>query len=714
MSASEDLNLIPALVESGHVEDLINSGQTLSVAMSPFDNSLVAYVANATTPQVHPRQSVDSDEDSEQPIYFANIDSPPSAERRLFITDTLIIFAAFQNLLKTAVGEDSEWLQGEQSLMMIRKLGIDYVNFIKECWVHSSQPIERPEGLLQYNGDHYRSLYTCFSLFVVLYMAEPGYENAPVGDELMEWLNIHFIEPSTEEGDQLSSMEHPWEDDSFWPYLTRTTLRGLSKASIFFIDVLFQHPSEQLQELAQILKPLVDSQPRLQNFTAERDFAYASRRWNDKVKALRIRMDRVPEADRFDDFENWWDRLSDIVGILEGRPELIQRVCLELGADWKEVCAAWGVFVDTRLRRQDLTDVVAQVLSDMPPDPTNLEDMIHAALFSGQPVEALNHAAQLDRWLAAHMGDIMEPLSLIDSDVDEDSGLSIRDRHILAYAEYLHSDPTLWRITVDYMYSCGVVGKNQADEILLRVPLKLHEQTSDEPKIRSGDVVGVLKEVNETCFQYQREAVRRTVCKIAAQTLIQEKDYGLAISYCTSAEDWLGLGRVVDRVLDEYIYHGSADFSKYASAIAPSIQDLQHHPTARGVFFHRLMFAAHYAHFHQMLVSQELQEAAFDLVTMFHDQVVPKSWWAILLCDSVALLQHVPLLLFPSSGALELLSRLDEIFTRTSQGCGVDYLAILMKTTKMRGEKEALERLKIVRLALAKYFARCAIISDEK
>lgn len=44
--------------------------------------------------------------------------------------------------------------------------------------------------------------------------------------------------------------------------------------------------------------------------------------------------------------------------------------------------------------------------------------------------------------------------------------------------------------------------------------------------------------------------------QIAAQTLVQEKDYGLAVSYCTSAEDWPGLGRVVNRVLDEFIISG--------------------------------------------------------------------------------------------------------------------------------------------------------------
>ena len=44
--------------------------------------------------------------------------------------------------------------------------------------------------------------------------------------------------------------------------------------------------------------------------------------------------------------------------------------------------------------------------------------------------------------------------------------------------------------------------------------------------------------------------------QIAAQTFIRDKDFGLAVSYCASAEDWPGLGRVVDRVLEEYITNG--------------------------------------------------------------------------------------------------------------------------------------------------------------
>ncbi|KJA25724.1 hypothetical protein HYPSUDRAFT_134002 [Hypholoma sublateritium FD-334 SS-4] len=708
MAAKDVLHLVPPLVEAGKFNDLVKAGQTISSALCPSDNTVLVFIKDKNPSVSEEARATDE----EQPLYFASLNAIPSSERRLLLTDTLIIFTAFQKLLQSAETREPGWLQSEQCLTMIRKLAIDYVNFIKECWVHASQPIPRVDGTLQFTGDHYRGLYTCFSLFVVLYLPEPGYEQAPVGDELMEWLNTHFIEPSTEEGDQLSALDRPWEDESFWPYLTRSILRGLSKASLFFLAALEHHPSEKLQRLTSTVIPLIESQPRLMNFTVEREFAYAMRRWGDKVKALRIEMDRVPEKERFDRFENWWERLSDIVGILEGRQDVVQRVCDDLGADWKEVAVAWSIFVDPRMRRQDMAEVAAQILSEMPPDPTQHEDMVHAALFSGQPIEALHHASNLDCWLSAHLGDIMESLQLIDAEPKDDSGISLRDQYVLSYAEYLHSDPALWRITVDYMYSCEEIGQRRADEVLLRVPLQLNEQNSDlkvDPRIRAGDIVGVLKDVNKTCFEYKRENVRRTVCRIAAQALVSDKDYGLAVSYCISAEDWLGLGRIVDRVLEEYITDGPQGFTQYALAIAPSVQELRAQSLIQGVFMHRLIFVVRYARFHELVQKRHYQDAASDLMTIFVEGIAPTSWWAVVLCDSVQFLQYAPTLLFSSSAASLLLQRLEDIFTRTSQGAGADYLSVLTRVIKSKSEREAVDQLKTVRIALARYFARSLV-----
>ena len=84
---------------------------------------------------------------------------------------------------------------------------------------------------------------------------------------------------------------------------------------------------------------------------------------------------------------------------------------------------------------------------------------------------------------------------------------------------------------------------------------------------------------------------------------------------------------------------GPAHFARYVADIAPSLQALRMQPGSPGVFIHRLMFAVRYAEFQQRRINQELQEAAVDLVAMFHEDIAPKSWWGILLCDAVDLLQ---------------------------------------------------------------------------
>lgn len=72
------------------------------------------------------------------------------------------------------------------------------------------------------------------------------------------------------------------------------------------------------------------------------------------------------------------------------------------------------------------------------------------------------------------------------------------------------------------MYSCGDVGREMADQVLMRVPLRLDtpndaDATGDEAaRIRAGQLAGVLKDINETCFEYQREEIRRMVCRVRA------------------------------------------------------------------------------------------------------------------------------------------------------------------------------------------------------
>src|SRR5258708_1825142 len=95
----------------------------------------------------------------------------------------------------------------------------------------------------------------------------------------------------------------------------------------------------------------------------------------------------------------------------------------------------------------------------------------------------------------------------------------LRDQYILSYAVYLHSYPPLWRITVAYMCSCGRIGRERADELLLRVPISFKAKTRYHDRVsaavHSGEVPAALKAVIETCHEYGRESVRRMVCTVS-------------------------------------------------------------------------------------------------------------------------------------------------------------------------------------------------------
>ncbi|KAI0028322.1 Nup85 nucleoporin-domain-containing protein [Vararia minispora EC-137] len=732
----ESIPLYPPLFKAGKSREFVESGRTVASCLSPRDLSAAVFATNTIDPQV--LRASKKQYPKAQSVYTACFERLPTPERRSFVTDTSVVFAALQNLRLPEAADDSS-LTSDEKYKALVKLAMDYVTLAKDAWVQTSDA--GPGNAY----DHYRVIYSCLSLFVVLYMPESGLDYAPVGEELMEWLNVNFIAPTSEEGDHLSSQECPWEDYSFWPYLTRTVLRGLLKSSEFFVTALSRHPSEYLSSISETLCPLLSGQPRLVHFKTERDFVVAQRRWKERVKSLRLELDRIPDHARQDGTGDWWTPLSNIIGILEGRGDVIKDVCANLEGDWKEVCAAWGVFVDHRLLRQDLPEVVKQILDEMPPDPTDLEDNILASLFSGKPAIAVGQAAKHDLWLSAHWADLMESLELLDASALDELGLTSRRQYVLAYADYLRSDTALWRIAVAYLGACGDIGLQRMDEVLLHVPVVPRDAKAiavDRSSTDEGNVVAavppILKEVVQTCFEYGREHVRRTVCsvcmqshllfsaptswKIAAQAFLQRKHYGLAISYLTSAEDWTALGHVIDNMLNEFIQHGAERFTRLVATVAPSLQELQAHPDATGVFIRRLLFAVRYAEFHQRRLSGDLQDAALDLEALFDSDIAPRAWWGVLLQFLYSLLLHSlvterhlfsdGVLLFSSRGAVQLLHRLQEVYTAVDQCSGDDYLDALRRTMKGASTKEATNRLRRTSLALAKYYAACTVMAD--
>lgn len=103
---------------------------------------------------------------------------------------------------------------------------------------------------------------------------------------------------------------------------------------------------------------------------------------------------------------------------------------------------------------------------------------------------------------------------------------------------------------------------------------------------------------------------------------------------------------------------GPAEFARLVANIAPSLQTLraQQESITSGIFVYRLMFAVRLAEFHQRRLNGELQEAAFDIVSMLRDDIAPKAWWAVILFDAVELLQNGKLFYISHCLSLHLLT----------------------------------------------------------
>ena len=118
-----------------------------------------------------------------------------------------------------------------------------------------------------------------------------------------------------------------------------------------------------------------------------------------------------------------------------------------------------------------------------------------------------------------------------------------------------------------------------------------------------------------------------------------------------------------------------------------------------------------FAEFHRRLAAGDAPAAAADVLSLFRDALAPTGWWAPVLVDALPLLAHARMLFSPADACV-LLQRLEEVHARTAHGAGEDYLGILARVVGggAGGEKLALARLQAVRLALARYYARCGAI----
>ncbi|CUA74624.1 Nuclear pore complex protein Nup85 [Rhizoctonia solani] len=726
------LALQPHLIPTGGLDEFQSSQHTFAASISSRGNSVVAH-ASSKNPQVPTKKRLPAD----TLLYFASWDHIPESTVE-FYCDTYLTFTTIQNIAKSLKNDSATHLLSEEQITNYYSRSIEqYINDTKKqiASLASQDPLPSTYPT-------YVSILETLQLVQTIYAPHGGQINGLIGEQLLQWLNTSHTVPATAELIRLSGLPEPWSDPDFWPTLNKCILRGLSTSALGFLRrVGSNHPSATLRTFVRdSLVPVLETHPRSSEFQRESGFVTAHLRWRERVAEVRIAFDKAVDAAPGEGDEDEWSRwVDELLGVLEGDSGVVFALCneaVEDGWGFREVIGVWGVWVDVGLKRTQLAKVVEKVAEEMPPDPTMPIQELHRAILAMDELEALEIAAQVDPWLAAHLADIFEKVETLDphDEIAQTYGVSVRDYFVLAYAEHLHSDPTLFEIELEYLGRCGAVGRERISVVICHIPVlpppadpkasassvsKLKSLGVDDqglplaPRIVDAGMWEGYDRVDKllsVCDQLGLHDESQEICKVVAQHLTREKNYGLAISYCAFAKDVRGVGRIATLLLEEYVQNGSAAFVKHVTQIPARYMRVN----ATDPITSRLQFVARFADFHTFSEDGAKGEAVRLLVRMLDRSIVPRAWQAVILLDAASLMEgSEEELLITTDDAYELLRYLQNIYTQAALGAGSDYLEVLARIT-MRGkgntaEKEALQSLDIVRLVLARYLARCTV-----
>ncbi|GAA6012774.1 hypothetical protein JCM11491_002557 [Sporobolomyces phaffii] len=400
-------------------------------------------------------------------------------------------------------------------------------------------------------------------------------------------------------------------------------------------------------------------------------------------------------------------------------------------------------------------------------------------------------------WLATHLVDLLSHLHLpafdfstptpnrrSDGDGDDDvmdddaegggvGSLGPRESFLLSYADRLiESDESLWRVCCEYWGESGSrVGLRRIENLLSGggVPvdndgdapadegMQVEEQKQGEEGKRN------IEEVLAVLGDYGMEDQVKKVCQSHAESLITKKDYGKAIAYCVRAGDSRKVDRIALKILNEYVDQGQESFIRHVdslptSLLRPNSDSTPASPsssTTRDLLSplappssHQFPLITFLSRYRDFLALYSLagsaghgeeeawttkRQASELLILLLTSGFAPRQFWAIMLLDSVGLLESQPLLVTMAE-TYELMRIVEELTSPIQLSASsssspkpvdifgdLEMLGRLLEgrepsSTAPEGDvgamrtKRALDQLEIVRGSLARHLALCCCL----
>ncbi|WWD09982.1 hypothetical protein V865_008114 [Kwoniella europaea PYCC6329] len=774
----EVLHLQPSAYPKGEKKKWKSSGRTINAVTSPVGGELASWIAKK--PSANPNEPSTLAEPSlslsDRTIFFTSLSSLPDPLVQLY-TESHLLFTSLQQIVaeshsrrlpsigleKIAEAWDRrgnlispEGLLGPpdaETIMHMRRLADLYLDQLGELKANQDIDIELRA--------RFTASYNILNLAEVLYLPVDGKGEGLVGEEILDWVNDVDPAPDNSQGNEIMSTQNPWDHPLFFPYISRCILRGFQLPAASFLKSLSKHPNSSISKLSSMLSQHLSIFPRSteERWRVDLDFLQAHKSWLAKFKAELISFTQSKQKGQWfgeDEYKSIENDFRVIIDLMEGKPQRI----LDEASDWREALGAWGILVDVDMRRDHLPEIMSMILDKIPVDTTVPEDAIQSALCSADIIKALMGCYDIDVWLSAHLGDLLDKLELIPDD-EERFEIPLRDYFLLEYTEILQNNPkysAFWRVICDYLNYAGQEGRNRLKSHILRISISLDGVSKSEARKDKADgmdveepedgrgeqtkemaeAVRLLDEVRAACGEFKLEEEFKMISQILASKLIRKGEYGMAASMSMMAGDGWALSRIAEKILDSYIMDGDEEFLRLVDTLPPTL--LSEAPTALAelrnqldpasglpdlpatsalsIFASRLTFLSEFRDYLLFLNQGARDRAASKLVGLLTSGIAPVGIWAVLLVESINLLEDSDIL-FSSNETFELLRVLEEVKVNSSFA-KQDYLEQLIKylqrlsdddvnTKKKIWYEDGYKKLDQVRLALARNLARSLV-----
>jgi nuclear pore complex protein Nup85 len=368
------------------------------------------------------------------------------------------------------------------------------------------------------------------------------------------------------------------------------------------------------------------------------------------------------------------DEFRDLFGILAGD----KRVIMASSSNWKEILVARLRFCNPSLKAGQLASLVLNIKQHF--NSNILLDQIQLAIFDQDMYLLLQYCSQYDWWLVTHLVDLLESANLLgdiqESFAGKDDGneklenCTLSQWFKLVYADWIFSEPSLWRVCLEYLLHCGPSGLAMLEHVIGHIPL--NSETKNRKLITF-------------CGSHSLHSVKTTILCTLGKRALDSKRFGEAILHYMDAKKHGIISLIVKELIDAYLNEGDDTYENVADNLSSSA--LYSSPS--------LNFLLRFREFKKKQVS-DIKECGHLLTLLLTSDTAPKEYWPMLLADSIPILENEQFILGYEE-TIELMRCTQEVIARYDAN-------IETKCAEMT------EKLMNVKLALSRNLARAMIL----